>query len=173
MTCGIYAGHSSCLAPVSFDVQLSDPTLHPGPLQWEVTAVEEKDGGRHFTVEVTNGGTMVMRADKNKPGAVSMSGQNGRAIDPPYQLVAPDMKEGDKWEYNDPAPKTRTVGKAEKITVPAGTFTAVPVTIRSVRPGGAADVVSWYADGVGMVRQDTGGRPTLLLKAATGGKDGK
>jgi len=134
----------------------------------EVTAVAVVDGAKHYTQVLTGGQTSVLKAEK---GVVYMAEQNGQKMDPPYKVVAPDMKEGDTWECKDPTGMTRTVGKAEKITVPAGTFTAVPVTIRSVRPGGGSDVVSWYADGVGLVRQDTGGQPTLLLKAATDGKE--
>ncbi len=135
----------------------------------EITAVETKDGAKHFTLTISGGGTMEFRPEKD--GRVTMVGQNGRSFEP-HLVVGPDVKDGDSWEYTDGTGRTRIVGKPEMVTVPAGTFTALPVTIRYNRPG-PADIVSWYADGVGMVRQDTAGQPTLELKAFTPGKEAK
>jgi hypothetical protein len=67
---------------------------------------------------------------------------------------------------------TFTVGKAEKIKVPAGEFTAFPVG-RVYNPPRGADVVYWYADGVGLVKQTRNGKPEQELKSFTAGKGAK
>jgi hypothetical protein len=138
----------------------------------EITAVEEKGGARFYTQTIaTSGQTNVLKTDKT--GTVSMASQNGEAFETPYKVVAPDMKEGDTWACNDPTGMTRTVGKPEKITVPAGTYTAYPITCSYPAEQGQSDVVVWYADGVGLVRLDSGGRTSLVLKKYTPGKDAK
>ncbi len=136
----------------------------------EITAVEVKDGVKHYTQVLTGGQTSVLKAEK---GVVHMAEQNGQKMDPPYKVVAPDMKAGDTWECKDPTGMTRTVGKPEKITVPAGTFTAYPITCSYPAQQGQSEVVVWYADGVGLVRLDSGGRTSLVLKKYTPGKDAK
>jgi hypothetical protein len=66
--------------------------------------------------------------------------------------------------------ETLTVGKAEAITTPAGTFTATPIT-RTMK-GLNEGTVLWYAEGVGLVRHTEPGSPEPIqeLKAFTPGK---
>ena len=136
----------------------------------EITAVEVKDGVTHYTQVLTGGQTSVLKAEK---GVVSMAEQNGQKMDRPYKVVAPDMKEGDTWECKDPTGMTRTVGKPEKIATPAGTFTAYPLIIEYGKFPGSAKQTLWYADGVGMVRYDSGDTTTLVLTKYTPGKEKK
>ena len=97
----------------------------------EITAVEERDGARYYTQSVSSSGQKnVMRADKTGVYMTEQSiARNIEQYDPPYKVVASDMKDGDKWDCKDSTGMTRTVGKAEKIATPAGTFTAVPITV--------------------------------------------
>lgn len=137
----------------------------------EITAVEERNEARYYTQKIASSNqTNVMKVDKT---GVYMAEQNDEKYDPPYPVARPDMKEGDKWECRDELGMVRTVGKAAKVETPAGTFTAIPITVSYPQLQGSADTTVWYADGVGLVRLDTGGRTTLVLKKYTPGKDPK
>ena len=136
----------------------------------EITAVEVKDGVKHYTQVLTGGQTSVLKAEK---GVVHMAEQNGQKMDPPYKVVAPDMKEGDTWACKDPTGMTRTVGKAEKITVPAGTFTALPHTQSYTNFQPPQAWTAWHAPGVGRVKfVNYEGQGYVLLKF-TAGKEKK
>lgn len=63
--------------------------------------------------------------------------------------------------------------KAEEVKVAAGTYTAYPVTMVMETPGGKVTSKNWYADGVGIVKQEIEfpkGKATLQLKAFSKGK---
>jgi hypothetical protein len=137
----------------------------------EITAVEEKDGAKFFTQKMTSGQTNVLKTDRT--GTVWMAQLNEQVHEPPYKVVASDLKDGDRWEVNDGTGAVRTVGKAEKVETPAGTFTALPITISYPNQQGMSEVVVWYAEGVGLVRLDSGGRPSIVLKKYTPGKAAK
>lgn len=133
----------------------------------EVTAVEERDGAKYYTQTISGNSTSVMRADKS---GVYMTEQYGEKLETPYKIVGPTMKPGDTWKCNDPTGMTRTVGEPKKVETPAGTFTAYPVTCSYPEQPGRTSVVVWYAEGVGLVRLDSDGRTTLVLKKYTPGK---
>jgi hypothetical protein len=98
---------------------------------------------------------------------------NNREYPNPRFIVKAGMKAGDSWEWDAGGYKeVRTVGKAEKVTVPAGQFEAVPLTYKTVQNGQEfSGTTVWYADGVGLVRIDHDGQPSQVLKAFTrGGK---
>jgi len=138
----------------------------------EITRVEVDGKVRRYTQTFSaTSGTMVLTVDAN--GVVGLAEQNGRESPGVHKIVAPNMKEGDSWPCNDAIGRVRTVGKAERVAVPAGTFTAVPVTVSYPAGQALPTVVSWYADGVGLVRQDSGGRPALVLVKYTPGKEKK
>ena len=135
----------------------------------EITAVEMKGGAKHCTQAISTGQVTVMKSDKTGVYVVS---SNGVVHDPPYKAVGPDIKDGDKWECGGPNQMSRSVGKPEKVTTPAGTFTAYPLTITYANIQGINQVL-WYADGVGMVRYDSGGTTSLVLMKFTPGKETK
>lgn len=136
----------------------------------EITAVEDKNGARHFTQKISANQVVVMKVEKDGVYVVS----SGTALyDPPYKACGPDMKDGDTWDCGGVNGMRRSVGKPEKVTVPAGTFTAYPVTTTYAKVPGAAGGTIWYADGVGMVRYDSGGTTTLVLTKYTPGKENK
>ena len=137
----------------------------------EITAVEEKDGAKFYTQKMTSGQTNVLKTDRT--GTVWMAQLNEDVYSPPYKVVGPDLKEGDRWECNDGTGMVRTVGKAAKVDTPAGTFTALPITVSYPNQPGMSEVVVWYAEGVGLVRLDSGGRPSVVLKKYTPGKADK
>lgn len=137
----------------------------------EIVDVQEKDGAKFYTQKMTSGQTNVLKVDKG--GTVWMAQLNEDVYEPPYKVVGPDLKEGDKWEVSDGTGAVRTVGKATKVETPAGTYTALPITISYPQQQGMSEVVVWYAEGVGLVRLDSGGRPSIVLKKYTPGKAAK
>lgn len=73
----------------------------------------------------------------------------------PYLLLKQALIPGDKWDASmtvaeRPHQVTISVGAEEAVSTPAGLFQAVPVTLR----GPAMHYVHWYAQGVGLVRED-------------------
>jgi hypothetical protein len=102
---------------------------------------------------------------------------NGK-FDPPMLIAKEGMKAGDEWETNWTIKDDGfeigfeakiTVGKAEEITTPAGKWTALPVHRKH---GNQPEMVFWFAEGVGMIRQTAAGQtePEQELKAFTKGK---
>lgn len=136
----------------------------------EITSVEEKNGVRHYTQTQSTGQVVVMKVEK---AGVFIVSSGGTAYDPPYKACGPDMKAGDVWDCGGANGMRRSVGPPEKITVPAGTFTAYPVTTTYAKVPGATGGTIWYADGVGMVRYDSGSTTTLVLVKYTPGKESK
>lgn len=134
----------------------------------EITAADDKDGKTTATQRTINL-TQEFRRDETGVAVVKTS---NRGETKPRYVVKHAMKEGDTWE-NDLGGYTevRTVGKVEKITLPAGQYDAVPVKFQYVQNGAAFQSGTvWYADGVGLVRIDTEGGGSEVLKAFTPGK---
>lgn len=134
----------------------------------EITAVEERDGVVVATQKTSN----LSQEFRRDSEGVAVVRSNGRASPQPRYITKPNMKEGDTWEADIGGyTEVRTVGKAEKLTLPAGEFTALPVKFQYVQNGAAFQTGTvWYADGVGLVRIDTDGQPSQVLKAFTRGK---
>ncbi|MCU0703548.1 MAG: hypothetical protein MUF18_06170 [Fimbriiglobus sp.] len=134
----------------------------------EITSVGEKDGHTTATQRTINL-TQEFRRDDVGVAVVKTS---NRGESKPRYVVRHGMKEGDTWE-NDMGgySEVRTVGRIERIKVPAGEFDAVPVKFQYVQQGQAFQTGAvWYAAGVGLVRIDTDGSPSEVLKAYTPGK---
>ncbi len=134
----------------------------------EITAAGEKDGAQVATQRTINL-TQEFRRDADGVAVVKTS---NRGEAKPRYIIKHKMKEGDTWE-NDMGGYTevRTVGKAESIKLPAGQFEAVPVKFQYVQNGAPFQTGTvWYADGVGLVRIDTEGAASEVLKAYTPGK---
>ena len=134
----------------------------------EITSVSEKDGAR-FASQRTINLTQEFRKDADGVAVVKTT---NRGDTKPRYIVKHAMKEGDTWE-NDMGSYTevRTVGKAEKLKLPAGEFEAVPVQFKYVQNDASFQSGTvWYADGVGLVRIDTDGSGSEVLKAFTPGK---
>jgi hypothetical protein len=134
----------------------------------EITAADEKDGKTTASQRTINL-TQEFRRDETGVAVVKTS---NRGETKPRYVVKHAMKEGDTWE-NDLGGYTevRTVGKVERITLPAGQFDAVPVKFQYVQNGATFQSGTvWYADGVGLVRIDTDSSGSEVLKAFTPGK---
>ena len=140
----------------------------------EVTGVEAKDGGTVATVRIApnNGRNAYDTSYKVDKAGWYFNTHGEVSYDPPAMFLKADMQAGDTWEsnyqYGGTAYETTvTVGEAEKVTVPAGEYTALPVTIRYNTPARGREYTNWIVPGVGMVKQVVAGRVTQELKSFT------
>lgn len=138
----------------------------------EITEVTEKDGERRVTIRITQQGH-----HSDEKYTVTEKEVVKRSTGPfklDMRLQKLPLKERDSWEFEIPIQKalkcdagTMTVGKAEKIEVPAGTFEAVPVVSETTAVDGKAiptpeKCTRWYAAGVGMVKIEYAGGHRVL-----------
>jgi hypothetical protein len=144
-----------------------------------VTAVEVKGRETLATIAVT------CRSEWQERFAVTPDGVFRRKldlyeIDPPLCMLRLPAKAGEKWDAVEPPQPgllahggRMSIGAEEMVTVPAGTFRAVPVTWE-VRTWDGEPLehpetyTYWYAAGVGVV-QFRGGSILRQLKAFTPG----
>jgi len=144
----------------------------------EVTESVTKDGVTTATVRITPGGANAVPHDTSYKADADgwyFLTQASTTYDPPARFVKTDPKPGDTWELkytlgNAAYEATATVGQPEKVTVPAGEYTALPITIEFDQPGQRRAYTNWYIAGVGMVKQVSGGRVTQELKSFTPAK---
>lgn len=128
----------------------------------EITEVTDKGGEQRVTVRTTQQRSWDETYTVSKTEVVQRTLAGKFKLDLP--LLRLPLKEKDSWEFEIPIQKrmkcnagTMTVGKAEKIEVPAGTFEAVPVVSETTAVDGKPiptpeKCTRWYAAGVGMVK---------------------
>jgi hypothetical protein len=148
-----------------------------------VTKVESKNGTRIVTTEIVEGesrqvvlSTQVIEVSNGelfvRPPASGQNGCSGK--------VLKQGKEGDRWEidlarsdYPD-AKVTRTLGKTEDVTVPAGRYKAVRVETEGKTGKFTVNSTTWYAPGVGIVKEvvrtNNGLNQTNVLKSFSPGE---
>ena len=133
----------------------------------EILAVTEK-GGDVIAEQRTSNLTQVFRQDSTGIAVIKSGGRDH--VNPRY-IIKNGMKEGDTWDWDATGyVETRTVGKPEKIKIPAGEYEAQPVNFKYVQNGTIFQSGTvWYADGIGLVRIDTEGSESQVLKAYTPG----
>ena len=144
----------------------------------EVSSVETVDGARLGTVRIQPSNPNAVAYDtKYKADRIGWSfHSHGEMLyDPPSLFVKADLQAGDSWEstyrfVNTDYQVTVTVGEPERVSVPAGTFTAIPITTAYTSPAGRRPFTNWYVSGIGMIKQVANGRITQELKAFTSGK---
>jgi hypothetical protein len=98
--------------------------------------------------------------------------------DPKVTLLKLPAKPRDAWTEKAKMGRaevlvTSSVKEPVEVKVPAGTFTALPVETGLLAEGEALGITTWYADGVGMVKQKAvvgANTLTLQLKKFTPGK---
>ncbi len=133
----------------------------------EILAVTEK-GGDLIAEQRTSNLDQVFRQDST---GIAVIKSGGRDHANPRYIIKNGMKEGDTWDWDATGYiETRTVGKMEKIKVPAGEYDAQPVNFKYVQNGNTFQSGTvWYSDGIGLVRIDTEGSESQVLKAYTPG----
>jgi hypothetical protein len=134
-----------------------------------VTKAEVKDGALVVTLEREVGGRTV-----TMEFTVSASGVSRRSSPGDEPLAVFQPLAGATWESATPSQRTKyTVGPAEEVKVPAGTYQAIPVVSETDIEGQVFRSTSWYAAGVGVVKTVSGSRPgerVQVLKEFTPGK---
>ena len=141
-----------------------------------VTKVEEKDGVYTVTLDWgarARAATGTFAVTDKKVRRVGVKGRED------WTMLDLGVKAGDTWTHESEVRGrkrvvTYTLGKEEEVEVPAGKFKAIPVTEEEA--GGDAKTTSWYAPGIGMVRQERDSKDSKLvtvLKEFTPGKDAK
>lgn len=142
----------------------------------EVTKVTTDGRGRVVRLEQT-GGTKVpdyperYRVDADGVHMLTAADQD---LDPPRLDLKPKPAANDRWDARHawkgtPYTLTTTVGDAEKVTVPAGTFTALPHTQAYTNYQPPQVWTAWHAPGVGRVKfVNYAGRTYVLLRFTPG-----
>lgn len=142
----------------------ADPNRHSIRVSDVQTAAGEITVVRRYRMGESDGPLDVCRVSAGEVREV----QRGKGDAPTGRLfLRPGMKPGDTWvsEYQLAeildVRETFTVGEPQQVTVPAGTFTAVPITCKTeIRLNGEWNEVTrtdWYGDGVGLI--GTGDKP--------------
>jgi hypothetical protein len=143
---------------------------------FSVTEVEDKEGAKIVTVseEMMGGKVLFEVMAVSEKGLFKLQAGEFKNKPPLYELRLP-IKVGNKWDWTIPSqPRvmeykgTRTVQKEETVTVPAGTYSAIPVVFEGTRAGRPYRYTSWYASNVGLVKKrvDQGNRE-MVLKSFT------
>ncbi len=134
----------------------------------EVISTEKRDEAL-FVVQRTSNLSQTFRKDATGLALIESGG--AKHANPRY-IIKPNMKQGDSWTWDAAGyVEKRTVGKLQEITVPAGKFKALPVEFEYNQNGTVfRKGTVWYAAGVGLIRIDSDGEDTQVLKAFTRGK---
>jgi len=144
-----------------------------------VSKVVEKDG--KYTVTISREmfeRTLTNDVEVSEKGVFRPT-PSGQESAEPTPLFKPG-KEGDTWTSEQKGPGngnntkiTYTVGKAEEVEVPAGKYKAIPIVMEVSLGGNSIKSTSWYAAGVGVVKQvsvSNGNERVQELKEFTPGK---
>lgn len=144
----------------------------------EVTASEEKDGERLVTFEHTKSVPTVSGVQKYRVNAegVAVVSDRGKEVSPPRLELRAAPKANDEWEcphtwVGAKYDLTVTVGKEEKVKLPAGEFTALPHTQTFTVGGQKHTYKAWIAPGIGQVKFTSYDGATFELLKYTAGKD--
>jgi hypothetical protein len=125
----------------------------------EVTAVDEKDGGRLVTFEHTKESGWMVGTQQYRVAAdgVFVTTDRGKDVSPPRMQQRATPKARDEWEcphtWNGfDYEYTVAVGEEEKVTVPAGEYATLPHTQAFTLNRKQYVFKSWDAAGVGTVK---------------------
>jgi hypothetical protein len=152
-----------------------------------VTQVEEAPGGGLLVTEGYVSGDepprpgRLLAVSRDAVAIAAGLGRPGKPVqkyDPPWVIVKPGAKDGDRWEFTSARGTltvTYTARGVEKVEVPAGTFDAVRVEEVTQTKMGRTSRTLWHAPGVGEVKAVTHEGPgkgqVRVLHAFTPGKD--
>jgi hypothetical protein len=151
-------------------------------VEWkqEVTDVSEPKKGERAVVTTTTsvGGQTLTAKHSADDGAVYEHTRGRQELAAPLVMLKLPLKAGSKWtekyKYGGTdATSDYEVKEAEEVKTPAGKYTAYPVVQSISTPLGKSTITNWYADGVGMVKQEIRafGKPDVIeLKAFTPAK---
>lgn len=142
-----------------------------------VTDVVDKDEAKVVTVELkVKGETTEKRVFLVSEKGLSTTRIAQINLDEPLCLLKTPSPPGGMWEAVMKGPIVgevvfkATASKAERVEVPAGIFEAIPVKMEFTVDGKKVTSTSWYAPGVGPVKEELG-EFTRVLKSITPGKE--
>lgn len=145
-----------------------------------VTKVEEKDGTYTVALERTTAGKqMPTRVYKAVAGGLSWKFSGDAEEAEPVSVFKPGAKAGDMWtseRKTDGLKYTFTLGQEEEVEVTAGKYKALKVEFQTEQGGRVIKSTAWYAAGIGLVKQvseEKGSILTVELKSFTPGKGEK
>jgi hypothetical protein len=82
-------------------------------------------------------------------------------FDPPEVLLSPTLAPGESWTWRDPkspATSKKSVSAPEQISVPAGSYRAIPVRTVTTTPTEGEPVITtmmqWFVPGIGYVKYE-------------------
>ena len=146
----------------------------------EVTKVTPgKKGERAIATLTTKIETQIITEDMSTDDkAIYRHAFNGVTLETPLTIVKYPFKAGSTWKETikigqEEALAKFDTSKSEEVKVAAGKYTAYPVIMEMETMGHKVSSKIWYADGVGMVKQevDFGGmKITMELKKFTKAK---
>jgi len=124
-----------------------------------VTAVKKKKGKVTATIStLSRDGSDIEEEISSDAKGVYRNSISGVKPDRPLTIIKYPIKSGDTWSETlkssgmDVEVET-TVGKQVAVKVPAGTFKTYPVDMTLTIGAQELKVTTWYADGVGIVKQ--------------------
>ena len=130
---------------------------------------EEKrpDGTLHRIVELSNPNPLIRDGYVKSPARVLLAdeeylGGGGKtAFEPPRTILELPLRPGASWRWSGTGrggiriEESSEVLASERIETPAGRFDAAKVVTHIEQGGAHATKTSWYAPGIGLVRQAT------------------
>ncbi len=134
-----------------------------------VAALDPLNGARYSRIESRRNGKLWLEewlqlAPEGLLLAKSIDHSTSEEMEmsPPQLWLSSALRPGESWNWKHsvaPVSSRTTVGAAEKMTVPAGAFDAVRVTIETTFATGGEPLkvwqIRWFVPGVGYVKQDT------------------
>jgi hypothetical protein len=127
----------------------------------QLAKIETIDGKELARLETTIGGTVAATEHlSSSPNGVFRHRYNGVEVTPALCILRYPFKEGESWE-GEPMigpQKVKVTIKSlrrEELTVPAGKYKAVSVSVETNVNGVRIYATSWYAPDIGVVRQVT------------------
>ncbi|MBN9523600.1 hypothetical protein J0H58_34665 [bacterium] len=171
---------ADALAPPLFPTAVGTRWVYrDAPQEWSetITAAEKRSGATVITIEkkilkAGGPGVSTLKVEVSNRGVIRVE-VNGQKDDIRHYWLKLPAEPGTEWRETWPQGSTvRTrVSNLERITVPAGTYQAIPVEAESKHPAEVVAIrtTSWYAPGVGLVKQD-GGSYEILLTSFTPGR---
>ena len=124
----------------------------------KVTKIEKKGDMDVATIESDVMGMNIVEQTSSSAKGIFRYSFNGIPVDPPIQALKLPVKKGETWhmEVTIAGQKLKAAMKTEgeeEVTVPAGKYKAVIVSIEMEVRGQQVKAKSWFADKVGIVKQ--------------------
>jgi hypothetical protein len=127
----------------------------------QLAKIETIDGKELARMETMVGGNVAATEHLSSSSkGVFRHRYNGVEVTPALCIMKYPFKEGESWEAEPmigPQKLKMTIrsGKAEELTVPAGKYKTVSVSVETYVNGVRINATSWYAPDIGVVKQDT------------------